>query len=764
MALSFGTSILGARLALDDSGVVGTLARAKLGVTAFRGELHGAGGALRDAGGRMLDFAGKAAMLTGGVASLTFGIGQAAKEFVAFETGIAKIGTLLPAGADAMALYGQSVQDIALKFGLGSDQISEGFFQAISASIPAEQATKFMEVAARASVGGFTDMTTAVDGLTTVLNAYGLSADEAERVSDAFFLANKAGKTTFDELARTLGNVVPTGAAVNVTYRDIAAAIASVTKQGIRTAEVTTGLRQALAAVLKPSEQAAKRAEELGLDFSEAALKAKGFEHFLTELAAATRGNAGDLVTLLGSVEAANIVLSLTSQAGFRDFREALGQMTKTSGQTLEAFDVVSKTAGFKFAQLRAAMRSMAIGVGEAIVEAFVGSTQDITKQITAWIPRVKEAVRDFIQFIRNNLDRFVGILETYLIVKGLGLLDRFGQGSMRALGSLGGTLRLAPPGGGLGDAGPDGKPAASAKSAIGKVAGALSRVTLVAQTAYIAAEVGYLAGEGIGSLLDSFFDLSGRKQLGRDIAETSARKLFPGETAESIASKILDAMRFGTGAAQFAVPRPEAIGAASREQAGKIQAEAVKRLLSELPKMVRDAGGRLSFTDRGIETHDVGAQQIAQAITDRLNELTIQVTGDVKAEDDRRAMELAEQARKEQENTEQFIRRLESVGDLIATAVTDAFNSTFNPPESPLHQLARHGIRVGIDFVHTIIDKKKDRAHKGGIRRAARGDGIARHLPPKYQGYVLRSRAGVGVVEPLPENYHGSHILNGGT
>lgn len=47
---------------------------------------------------------------------------------------------------------------------------------------------------------GFTETSTAVDGLTTVLNSYGLEADKATDISNQMLICQNLGKTTSESL------------------------------------------------------------------------------------------------------------------------------------------------------------------------------------------------------------------------------------------------------------------------------------------------------------------------------------------------------------------------------------------------------------------------------------------------------------------------------------------------------------------------------------------------------------------------------------
>lgn len=86
------------------------------------------------------------------------------------------------------------VKDVSTEVGIAQSTIADGLYQAISAGVPKENALTFMTVASKAAIAGVTDVNTAVDGITTSINAFGLKASDAQRVSDSMFTAVKGGK------------------------------------------------------------------------------------------------------------------------------------------------------------------------------------------------------------------------------------------------------------------------------------------------------------------------------------------------------------------------------------------------------------------------------------------------------------------------------------------------------------------------------------------------------------------------------------------
>lgn len=177
-----------------------------------------------------------------------------------FANGIAKISTLVDTTVVSMQKVSDEIRAVSDETGAGVADLSESVYQAISAGVDAAHAVGFVKDMTIAAKAGFTDTTTAVNGVTTVLNAYGKSAEEATAVTDQMLLAQNFGKTSFGEMAQSMGNVIPIAAQLNVSTQELFGSIAVLTKNGIRTSEAITGLKAAYSNILKPSAEAAKLA------------------------------------------------------------------------------------------------------------------------------------------------------------------------------------------------------------------------------------------------------------------------------------------------------------------------------------------------------------------------------------------------------------------------------------------------------------------------------------------------------------------------
>lgn len=302
-------------------------------------------------------------------AAFTAAAGAAVKIGSAYEESLQKVATIADTSIVSIDSLSSSVTALSAEVGTSANELNEALYQSISAGADTAEAVSLVEVAVKAAKGGFTDTATAVDGLTSVLNTYGMATKDAESLANKFLITQNKGKTSFGELASSIGNVAPLAATAGVSVEDLLSSVASLTANGIATSEAMTGVKAALSAIISPSSEAQKAAERLGIDFSAAGLQAKGWVGFLEEISAKTGGSTEEMASLFGSVEALNSVLSLTSENGMGLLNDTLAEMSTNTTALEDAFTTMTDTLNGDIDKAKASLESLGISVYNGISE-----------------------------------------------------------------------------------------------------------------------------------------------------------------------------------------------------------------------------------------------------------------------------------------------------------------------------------------------------------------------------------------------------------
>jgi TP901 family phage tail tape measure protein len=361
------------------------------------------------------------AVFAAGTAVL-FGLGKATEHAKKFSASVAEVSTLVDEATFSTAAIRKVTMDLNATYGGGASGQAKGLYQTISAGITdTAKAVELLDVANRVAVGGVTDVKTAVDGLTNVVNAYSASQVTAKDAADAFFVATMAGKTTPEELARSIGQVAPVAAQMGVAMTDLMTAIATVTTQGIDTSSAVAGIRQALVNVIHPAKRAREEAARLGIDFSAAALRSKGLVQFLEDIQGSSKFNNDTWGKLFHSVEGLNAIMALTSNNS-KTFNEFLGMMEKRAGAADKAFEKMAATLDFQEKRLAGQWENAVIRIGAAL-EPIRARITGALAAIVEWFNRLPAPLTNFLVRLVYGAALAAVFVGALLIVKGAMML-----------------------------------------------------------------------------------------------------------------------------------------------------------------------------------------------------------------------------------------------------------------------------------------------------------------------------------------------------
>jgi len=247
------------------------------------------------------------------------------------------------------------------------------------------------------ATGGFSDLATVTDATTSVLNAYGLESDKAAKIVDGFVQTQNDGKIVVEQYAQQIGRLAPIAAGAGVGIDELNAAISSVTATGVPVESTFAGLRQVIAAIQKPTGEAAKAAKKLGIDFSASALKSKGLGGVLQEVVDKGGASEETLALLFGSVEARTAVLPLLNDQ-LVSFNKNLENQANAQGTAADAATTSSNTIQGQLTRLGSAFTNLA-GEGSEF-GAIIRETLKVTAvTVEALAIAVKLAILPFRQF-----------------------------------------------------------------------------------------------------------------------------------------------------------------------------------------------------------------------------------------------------------------------------------------------------------------------------------------------------------------------------
>jgi TP901 family phage tail tape measure protein len=335
------------------------------------------------------------------------GVGVAGvKAFGNFQQGMSEVFTLLPGmSADAMGSMSTDVKDFAKEFGVLPEKEIPALYQALSSGVPAGNVFDFLAISQKAAKGGVTDLTVAVDGISSAVNAYGSDLLSATQASDLMFTTVKLGKTNFEQLASSLFNVLPTAASVGVGFQDVSAALASITLQGTPTSVATTQLRAALVEAAKGGTALDTALKDLtGKSFPQLVAGGMDIGTIFNNLRAAMPDQ--EFKDLFGSVEGLNAILSITGPNA-AVFQSNLDAMKNSAGATDLAYQTMNQTLGASGEKLKAFAAVFLIDIGEKLAPVVALFTNSLISLLNS------QGVTNFINGMGLAIQNMVGWIIT---------------------------------------------------------------------------------------------------------------------------------------------------------------------------------------------------------------------------------------------------------------------------------------------------------------------------------------------------------------
>lgn len=271
-----------------------------------------------------------------------------------FQKSMYEVATISSTISGSLTDYMNQVVEVTKKVPIAATDAAKALYQIVSAGHDGANAMEILEVSAKTAIGGVTDTATSADAITTILNAYKMSASEAEKVSDMLFTTARLGKTNMSELGKNIAQAAPIAASYGVEIDQVLAAVASLTKQGTPTAQAMTQIRAAIIGTSKV--------------LGDGAFNTRTFQEALEEVANRSKGSESKLRELVPEIEAVNGVLGMTGKNA-KNAASDLEELGNSVGASEAAFKKMNETADAQLQLLQNNITAALRPMGEAILK-----------------------------------------------------------------------------------------------------------------------------------------------------------------------------------------------------------------------------------------------------------------------------------------------------------------------------------------------------------------------------------------------------------
>lgn len=348
------------------------------------------------------------------VASAATAIGTLAiKSAADFETSFAKVSTLLDTNALDVEAYKKRIMQVSSEMNVSTDELCESIYQAISASVDQADAIDFATKAMKLAKGGFTDTATAVDIMTTAINAYGMSAADAESISDKLIMTQNKGKTTVGDLAAAMGRVIPAANTFGVSLDELCGYYATMTANGIATAETTTYLNSMIKELGTGSDTLYTQLENatesvLGEKKSFQELRAEGYTvlDVIGILGQYSEQTGDSIIGMFSSSEGGMAAQVLANNID--GVTRNINAMKDSAGATEEAYKKMASTSAASFKKIQNQVKNMFTELGQKLmptVNKLLDKTQKSLPKIQKQVDKLQPTIEKWLNKIEPVLD-----------------------------------------------------------------------------------------------------------------------------------------------------------------------------------------------------------------------------------------------------------------------------------------------------------------------------------------------------------------------
>lgn len=324
---------------------------------------------------------GVAASVIGGfISSLRSGV----NEIIEFSQGLKNFQAITGATTSEVAIISDKLIELAAKTRYSSLELSEAAVIMGQAGFTASETFSAIAATATLATGTMSNMTTAVDLMTTTLRAFDLDALEASRVADVMANAVNKSKLDIDKLRIAFNYVGASAAQAGLSVEETAATMAVLSNNGLRASTIGTGFRQVLARLIAPNQKLKELYVAHGIALEEINPLTVGYQKALFNLTRALSDSktgqvdmakAFQLFGLRGAQAVAIIVKSFRSGA----LTSALKQMFEV-GAAEKMAAIQSEGLGIKLKNLKDRFGVLALAIGNAGVGGALGFLIDMLR------------------------------------------------------------------------------------------------------------------------------------------------------------------------------------------------------------------------------------------------------------------------------------------------------------------------------------------------------------------------------------------------
>jgi len=296
-------------------------------------------------------------------------IGVAGKASMSFDEGMAKINTTAQLTNPQLEQLRDNIIDIGVEQGAKNlYALPEAYEKIISQTGDVIQSQDILKSSIKGSKAGFTEQSVVADALAQSLSLIGKENANAQEVLDTFFAAKRVGAGEFKDFANYMPNLIASGKALGITYKDVAGQFAYMTGKGFAAEKSATLLENAYTALGKSDIQKGLKNAGVNIFDEKGAMRSfdKIFPELQKKLAGMSDNKKSNFLESIGlrDAQAKSAFMALSSDSA--KLKESLNATNNSAGETEKAFEKAQNPM-MKIQKLWTSMQYVGLKLGDVI-------------------------------------------------------------------------------------------------------------------------------------------------------------------------------------------------------------------------------------------------------------------------------------------------------------------------------------------------------------------------------------------------------------
>lgn len=329
-------------------------------ISGFESGMNKVESRLTSIGNSVTRFGAGLTMLT---APLAAGLGASVKAATDFDSSMHNIAAVTGTTGKPLDTLSKQIRDIGTDSRYGANEAAQAFYDIAGSTTDAAVRIPLLTSAIHTAQAGQADLMGTTKALTSVMNAYGLKAEDVGYVSDTLTQTVKLGVGTMDQFAAALPNVTGTANALGIKFHKVGGMAAYLTTKGFTAGKAVTMLSSMMNALLKPNKTMQEALKKIGYETGQSAVANLGLIGTYQQLIQAGYGD--EVAKITGRIEAFRGVTALT-QKGADEFLTTFSE--GVAGATRAAEGIQMEGAAAQFDLLKAKVEKLSIVVGDTLL------------------------------------------------------------------------------------------------------------------------------------------------------------------------------------------------------------------------------------------------------------------------------------------------------------------------------------------------------------------------------------------------------------